>query len=180
MNIQQYLTPRVGVGMQFEQQVKRDAARLLGLNETKTSTNKQGRISMTTTSNRITAALDERGNRVDALLQDRQKTHGSFQLNAFVSQTLKNQFRDHATWSAMSHVQREALDVIALKISRILSGQSFFTDHWDDIAGYAALASREIQEMSECSPTTQPSGSPSPQPRTLSRRKAKSGRSKTL
>ena len=31
--------------------------------------------------------------------------------------------------------------MIALKLSRILSGQSNFKDHWDDIAGYAKLAS---------------------------------------
>jgi len=31
--------------------------------------------------------------------------------------------------------------MIALKLSRILSGQADFKDHWDDIAGYAKLAS---------------------------------------
>jgi hypothetical protein len=38
-------------------------------------------------------------------------------------------------------VHREALDMIALKLSRILSGQANFKDHWDDIAGYAKLGS---------------------------------------
>jgi hypothetical protein len=36
--------------------------------------------------------------------------------------------------------QREALDYIAGKLARILSGQPGYADHWDDIAGYAKLA----------------------------------------
>jgi hypothetical protein len=31
--------------------------------------------------------------------------------------------------------------MIALKLSRILSGQANFKDHWNDIAGYAKLGS---------------------------------------
>lgn len=40
----------------------------------------------------------------------------------------------------MNPVHREALDMMACKISRILSGQSGFEDHWADIEGYARLA----------------------------------------
>ena len=36
--------------------------------------------------------------------------------------------------------------MIALKLSRILSGQSNFKDHWDDIAGYAKLGSEACTE----------------------------------
>jgi hypothetical protein len=35
---------------------------------------------------------------------------------------------------------REALDQFAGKLSRILSGQSMFRDHFLDVAGYASLA----------------------------------------
>jgi len=73
------------------------------------------------------------------LLQSREKTHGSFATNAEVSQGLKYKFRRQNHYEQMSDVHKEALDMIALKISRILSGQASFKDHWDDIAGYAHL-----------------------------------------
>ena len=74
------------------------------------------------------------------LLQERQKTHGSFDVNATVSQRLKDEFKKiHPHYENLCPVHKEALDMIALKISRILSGQAGFKDHWDDIAGYAQL-----------------------------------------
>jgi hypothetical protein len=76
----------------------------------------------------------------DAILVERQKTHGSFKTNAQVSQTLKATFSYHGK-SDLKVEHREALDMIALKLSRILSGQATFKDHWDDIAGYAKLGS---------------------------------------
>lgn len=76
------------------------------------------------------------------LLQEREKTHGSFERNADYSQRLKSVFDLAQKTQSLrfSNVQREALDMIALKLSRILSGQADFKDHWDDIAGYAQLA----------------------------------------
>jgi uncharacterized protein DUF6378 len=81
----------------------------------------------------------------DQLLQEREKTHGSFAKNARVSQQIKDIFDKNFEFTGgdvnICHIHREALDMIALKLSRILSGQSHFKDHWDDIAGYAKLAS---------------------------------------
>jgi hypothetical protein len=42
-------------------------------------------------------------------------------------------------------VERECLDMIALKISRVLSGRSLERQHWEDIEGYAHLALRECK-----------------------------------
>ena len=77
----------------------------------------------------------------DPLLVERQKTHGSFAMNAKVAQQLRFEFRDWTNYAEISAVHAEALDMIALKLSRILSGQANFKDHWDDIAGYAKLGS---------------------------------------
>lgn len=41
----------------------------------------------------------------------------------------------------MNDAQREALDSMASKFGRLGSGNPNFRDHWDDLAGYAALAS---------------------------------------
>lgn len=82
----------------------------------------------------------------DPLLQEREKTHGSFAINAKISQTLKNTFSDaHYKGVGMPDAQIEALDMIALKLSRILSGQANFKDHWDDIAGYAKLGAEACE-----------------------------------
>lgn len=75
----------------------------------------------------------------DPLLTERGKTHGDFEINARLSQSLKAQFSIYGA-DSLCDVHREALDMIALKLSRILSGQPDFKDHWDDIAGYAKLA----------------------------------------
>jgi len=75
----------------------------------------------------------------DPLLQEREKTHGSFETNAEVSQKLKAIFAEYGG-DGLPPVYREALDMIALKLSRILSGQHEFKDHWIDVAGYAKLA----------------------------------------
>lgn len=77
----------------------------------------------------------------DPLLQEREKTHGSFRTNAEFSQKLKEICRVYKSSEEMNVVHREALDMICLKMSRILSGQAYYKDHWDDIAGYAKLAS---------------------------------------
>ncbi len=74
------------------------------------------------------------------LLQDRQTTHGDFSDNARNGQFLREYYRSSPRWAEMHPVHREALDMIACKVSRILSGQATHDDHWKDIAGYATLA----------------------------------------
>lgn len=75
-----------------------------------------------------------------ALLNTRGTTHGSFADNARNGQFLRDFYRSQPAWAAMPDIHREALDMIACKLSRILSGQSTHDDHWRDIAGYATLA----------------------------------------
>jgi len=71
----------------------------------------------------------------------RNETHGDFAENAFVSQSIKRLY----TKNVLSDVHREALDMIALKISRIVSGKADVKDHWLDIQGYAKLAEDACQ-----------------------------------
>ena len=85
--------------------------------------------------------------KTEQLLEERSKTHGSFEDNAEISQMLKNYFRLHSKgYGDLGLPQREALDMIALKLSRILSGHADFKDHWDDIAGYARLVSESLEK----------------------------------
>lgn len=86
---------------------------------------------------------------VETILDERSKTHGSFEMNAQLSQGIKGVF--HYGYMPVKVAHREALDMIALKLSRILSGQADFRDHWDDIAGYAKLASQACAEPAKTS-----------------------------
>ena len=79
------------------------------------------------------------------LTGERRTTHGSFAMNAEISQSLKKVFTQYH-YKMLPDVQKEALDMIALKISRILSGHNNFRDHWDDCAGYAHLAAESCEK----------------------------------
>jgi len=73
-----------------------------------------------------------------AVLEEREKTHGNFMSNAMVSQRIKAALYSGA-WGVMAPDMREALEMIALKMSRIVTGKADEPDHWHDIAGYAML-----------------------------------------
>ncbi len=73
------------------------------------------------------------------LVTERGSTHGAFSDNAKAAQELRDLFRQSPHWAEMDPVCREAMDMIATKFSRILSGQSTFRDHWADCQGYSQL-----------------------------------------
>jgi hypothetical protein len=49
----------------------------------------------------------------------------------------------------MDDDQREALDMIAHKIGRILNGDPNYADSWVDIAGYAKLVADRLESGKE-------------------------------
>ena len=79
---------------------------------------------------------------VNDILKERQSTHGEFSNVAKVAQNLKDVFYENVK-GGLSNIQAEAIEMIFHKIARIASGDASFKDHWDDIAGYAILASKE-------------------------------------
>jgi hypothetical protein len=80
------------------------------------------------------------------LLDAREKTHGEYANVARVSQILKSDFRYYGVkYEKLRMAQKEALDMIACKIARILSGDPDEIEHWRDIAGYAQLVVRELE-----------------------------------
>ena len=80
------------------------------------------------------------GGHVGALVNERQTTHGQFSQNAIYGQQLRSLFRSSPRWPQIPAVQAEALDMMATKLSRILSGQGDCAEHWEDLEGYARLA----------------------------------------
>ena len=77
------------------------------------------------------------------LLNERQKTHGDYREVAIIAQMFREIMRGTTGWSKMNDAQREALDSMASKFGRLGSGDPHFRDHWDDVAGYATLASTQ-------------------------------------
>jgi hypothetical protein len=80
----------------------------------------------------------------DQLLSERGKTHGDFSDHASVTYAIKDAIHSLGNADKLTVVQREALDMIAHKIGRIMAGDPNHADHWDDIAGYARLVSQRL------------------------------------
>lgn len=80
----------------------------------------------------------------NALLAARGKTHGKYSEHARITQSIKTLMELEINWEHLNPSMREALDMIAHKIGRILAGNPHFADHWEDIAGYAKLVANEI------------------------------------
>ena len=85
---------------------------------------------------------------IDDTLVARNSVHGDFADNASISQDLKRvinaalNVRNARGQGPIRNIHLEALDLIATKISRILSGDAEYSDHWHDIQGYAKLAEK--------------------------------------
>lgn len=73
------------------------------------------------------------------LLSEREKTHGDYNEVARVSQGLKYALR-HGPIEEVPAVIRESLELICMKMARIVCGDHNERDHYLDIIGYAKLA----------------------------------------
>jgi hypothetical protein len=82
---------------------------------------------------------------VNDILARHEATHGYFLTQGGFAQQLKEKCRSTPNWEKMPYYQREALEMVLHKASRILFGDFNEIDHWDDIAGYSKLVSKELE-----------------------------------
>lgn len=84
---------------------------------------------------------------IDAILTERGSRYGPFLSHAMITQELKSTFEHHINGlgKALMPDQKEALDMIAHKIGRIINGDPDYIDSWDDIAGYAKLVADRLR-----------------------------------
>lgn len=82
---------------------------------------------------------------VDTILEERGSRYGAFVDHARITQNIKVSFMDSPNWSDMPDDMREALEMIAHKIGRILNGDPDYADSWIDIAGYAKLVADRLE-----------------------------------
>ena len=76
------------------------------------------------------------------ILSARGAKHGDYTEQARVTQNLKAMARNSANWkdARLTSVEMDSIEMILVKLGRILAGDPHYRDHWDDIAGYATLA----------------------------------------
>ena len=82
----------------------------------------------------IIKTLDERGTR-----------YGKFKGHAEISQAIKSVMFNSRQDLELAADQREALEMIAHKIARIINGDPDYADSWVDIAGYAKLVADRLE-----------------------------------
>mgnify|MGYP001384283473 CR=1 FL=1 len=82
---------------------------------------------------------------IDNTLAERGSRYGEFCDNARVSQEIKRVMKSGTNSNDLRDTQREALEVIAAKIARIVNGDADYIDNWHDIIGYAKLVEDELE-----------------------------------
>lgn len=81
----------------------------------------------------IAATLNERGTR-----------YGDFTEHSRITQNIKRAMQDSPNWDDLADDKKEALEMVAHKIGRILNGDPNYKDSWVDIEGYVHLVSETL------------------------------------
>ena len=81
---------------------------------------------------------------INETLKERGSRYGDFKEHAEITHNIKRAMRASKNWKYMSDDKREALEMIAHKIGRILNGDPEYSESWRDIAGYSQLVVNEL------------------------------------
>ena len=86
---------------------------------------------------------------IQSTLAERGKNYGKFSEHARITQGIKRAMEDSPNWIYLANDQREALEMVAHKIGRILNGDRDFHDSWHDISGYITLVADRLKPETE-------------------------------
>ena len=86
-------------------------------------------------------------NDIQDILSVRTNRYGEFENHAVISQGLKSVLFSCNERLKLEADQREALEMIAHKLARIVNGDPDYADSWIDIAGYAQLVAKRLEKM---------------------------------
>ena len=81
---------------------------------------------------------------IDNTLAERGSRYGDFDDQAFIVQELKAVMHETPNWDELEADQKEALEMVAHKIGRILNGDPNYIDSWHDIIGYVRLVEQRL------------------------------------
>ena len=82
---------------------------------------------------------------IEETLKERGDRYGSFKSHADLAQHLKEVMWGSDGWLKLTNDKRQALEVIADKVARILNGDPEYHDNWHDIVGYAKLVADTLK-----------------------------------
>lgn len=82
---------------------------------------------------------------IETVIQQRGNVYGDFSGTSLVSQNIKSAMRHSPNWQKLPEDMKEALEMVALKISRILNGDPSYPDNVVDIIGYMQLVLNRLQ-----------------------------------
>lgn len=82
---------------------------------------------------------------IENTLSDRGKLYGEFTGHARITQNIKRALVDSPNWKELPDDMKEALEMLAHKIGRILNGDPNYHDSWHDIIGYTKLVADRIK-----------------------------------
>lgn len=83
-------------------------------------------------------------NDVQDTIAQRGARYGDYATQCGVAQAIKAAMADSLNWAGLAPDQREALEMIASKVARILNGDPDYHDNWHDIGGYAKLVEARL------------------------------------
>lgn len=83
---------------------------------------------------------------VDSTLAERGQRYGQFTGHADITQGIKDVMHVSPKWKELQNDQKEALEMIAHKIGRVLNGDPNYIDSWHDIIGYTRLVEARLEE----------------------------------
>jgi len=83
---------------------------------------------------------------IEKTLEERGSRYGDFAGHAYITQDIKKAMYATINWKHLRANQKEALEMIAHKIGRILNGDPDYKDSWVDIEGYAHLVSQTLKD----------------------------------
>lgn len=78
-------------------------------------------------------------------LNERGSRYGDYFEHARITQNLKRAMADSPNWSALPDDMKEALEMVAHKMGRILNGDPDYDDSWRDIIGYTQLVLNRLE-----------------------------------
>lgn len=82
----------------------------------------------------------------ETILAERGSRYGDFTGHARITQEIKTAMKHSTKWKTLKDDQREALEMVAHKIGRILNGDPDYLDSWDDIEGYVRLVANRLRK----------------------------------
>lgn len=82
---------------------------------------------------------------IDNTLAERGTRYGAFTGHAEITQGLKDVMFATDNWAGLADDQKEALEMVAHKIGRILNGDPNYIDSWHDIIGYTRLVEQRLE-----------------------------------